>query len=1033
MMFATTMQLHHAAPLRNQGAESVKKPRGSCAAPAIAAGFSSPAGAALRAIVIFLILGAAAFAQQTVGALKGQVADESGAVIPGATVTLTISGTVVKSVNAAADGTFTVVGLTPGRYAVRVTAPGMAPYENPAVELAAGKTVTLNVSLNVSMEKQEVTVQDQAGTQVSTDPSNNAGALVLQGADLDALSDDPDDLQSDLQALAGPSAGPNGGQIYIDGFTDGRLPPKESIREIRINQNPFSAEYDRLGYGRIEIFTKPGSDKFHGQAAFNYSNDVFNARNPFAQNKAPFDMRNYNGNVGGPLSKKASFFLDFERRDINDNAVINATILDPSDNIVPYSRAVNTPQERTTFSPRIDYQLSTNNTLTGRYSFLRSGQEDSGIGQFTLPELGYKVVNQQQTAQLTETSLLNAQTVDETRFQFVHSTLNDFGNNSVPAVNVLQAFTGFGSQIGRAYNTTNSWELQNFIAIAHSRHAWKFGLRVRAETDNDVSPQNFGGTFTFSGGLVPVLNADNQVVIGTDGNPEMEQISSIQRYQRTDILQKAGLSPEEVLALGGGASQFSIYAGNPKVQVTQADVAFFAQDDWRIRPNLTASLGLRYENQTNIRDWRDIAPRIGIAWAPGATAKRPGKTVIRAGFGMFYDRFAQSLVLQSERFNGVERQYIVPSPPFLPPAVPPISQIAGDALVHSIYTVDPSLRAPYVMQTAFSVERQLPRNSTMAVTYTNSHALHLLLLRDINAPLPGTDVRPYGDRGQIFQYESDGVLNQNQLIVNLTSRMNKSFTLFTFYVLNRAMSDADGSTTFANGSATVVANPYNLALDYGRAAIDARHRFMLGGSIVTKFKLRFSPFVIARSGAPFDITTGTDENGDTVFNDRPAFATDLTKPGAGVVVTPFGSFDPNPSPGEKIIPRNYGEGPAYFSVNLRLSRTFGFGPHRESAGMGGRPGGGPGGGGGRGGPGGGMMRGPGGGMRGMFGDATTDQKFNLILSISARNLFNTTNDGPYIGNLTSPFFGHANSLAGGFGPAQAASNRRLEMQLRFMF
>ena len=209
-------------------------------------------------------------------------------------------------VQAGPDGTFSAVDLAPGRYAIRVFAAGMAAYQNPAVEIPAGRPVTLDVSLKVSLEKQEVTVQDQAGTTLSTEPSNNAGALVLQGSDLDALPDDPDDLQSDLQALAGPSAGPNGGQIYIDGFTDGRLPPKESIREIRINQNPFSAEYDRLGFGRIEILTKPGSDKFHGQASFRFSDAMFNARNPFASNKPPFQMRNYDGNVGGPLSKRAS-------------------------------------------------------------------------------------------------------------------------------------------------------------------------------------------------------------------------------------------------------------------------------------------------------------------------------------------------------------------------------------------------------------------------------------------------------------------------------------------------------------------------------------------------------------------------------------------------------------------------------------------------------------------------------------------------------------------------------------------------------
>ncbi len=991
-------------------------------------------------IVLLLALAGCVLAQTTTGGLQGQVTDESGAVIPGAAVRVTNAAGVAKIATAAADGSFRVVGLAPGPYTVRVTAAGMTPFENSAVTVAVGPPGTLNVSLTVSMEKQEVTVQDQAGVQVSTEPSNNAGQLTLQGADLDALPDDPDDLQTDLQALAGPSAGPNGGQIYIDGFTDGRLPPKESIREIRINQNPFSAEFDRLGYGRIEIFTKPGSDKFHGTAFFNFTDSVFDARNPFADNKAPFEMRTFGGNVGGPLGKKASFFLDFERRAIDDNAVINATVLDPNLNIVPFAQAVQTPQERTTFSPRLDYQLSTNNTLTARYTFLRMGQEDSGIGTFTLPELGYKYVTTQQTAQLTETAVIHSRIINETRFQYIRAGLDSLGDNSVPTINVAQAFIGGGEQVGHAYDISKTSELQNFTSIPHGAHAFKFGFRVRAYDIFDVSPQNFGGMFTFSGGLAPVLSADNLSITGAT-----EQISSIERYQRTLMLERLNLSPEMIRTLGGGPSQFTINAGTPAASVIQADVGFFAQDDWRIKQNFTLSLGLRYENQTNVKDWRDIAPRLGFAWAPGAKANRPGKTVVRGGFGIFYDRFLQTSVLQADRFNGVnQQQYIVNNPNFAcdscdnsyTPVIPPLNQIGAAASVQSIYTMDPTLRAPYTMQTAIGVERQLPRNTTMAVTYTNSAARHLLLMRDINAPLPGTynpanaasGVRPFPDQGEIYQFESVGVLNQNQMIVNLTSRMNRSFTLFTFYMLNFAKSDTDGVSSYAS-------NPYDLALDYGRAAIDTRNRFVLGGSFVTKLNVRLSPFIMAHSGAPFDITTGADNVGDGLFNSRPAFATSATQP--GVVSTSYGNFILNPVPGETIIPRNYGNGPSYFTINLRVSRTFGFGPHREASANNNNSGGG--GGGGRGGPGGGGpgggggMRMGGGGGRGMFGDATTDQRFNLVLSVSARNLLNSTNDGPYIGNLTSPIFGQANQLATSFGPASAAGNRRLELQVRFMF
>ena len=627
----------------------------------------------LEGIVVFTLLAGGSTAQQVnqpsavtpqdsrkdaaAGTLRGQVADESGAVIPEATVTLTNFAGVAKTLKTGPDGTFSVPGLPPGRYTVRAFATGMTLYENTAVEIGAGETPMLRITMKVGLEKQQITVQDQPGTTVNTDPAYNVGALILKGDDLDALPDDPDDLEADLQALAGPAAGPNGGQIFIDGFTGGRLPPKQSIREIRINQNPFSAEFDRLGYGRIEIFTKPGSDKFHGSSYFNFGDDILNSRNPYAPNKPPFQARMYGGNLSGPLiSKRASFFLDIERRELDDNAIINATILNPSFNIIPFSEGIVTPQRRATFSPRFDYQLSQNNTLTGRYSYTRVGQDNAGIGQFSLLSRAYNTLNNEQTVQLTETAVLNARAINETRFQFIRHHLSDFGSTSNPSINVLEAFNGGGSQVGQAANLQDRWELQNYTSLTRGTHALKFGVRVRAVDLNDFSPQNFGGSFTFSGGFAPVLSADNQIVLGPDGKPEIAQISSIERYRRTLLFENQGLPAVEIRRLGGSPSQFTIAAGNPQASVTQADVGLFLQDDWRMRPNLTLSLGMRYETQTNIHDWRDLGPRIGFGWAPGTRGNRPGKTVIRGGFGTFYDRFSESLVLHAERFNGVNQQ-----------------------------------------------------------------------------------------------------------------------------------------------------------------------------------------------------------------------------------------------------------------------------------------------------------------------------------------------------------------------------------------
>ena len=260
-----------------------------------------------------------AMAQPGTGILRGTMTDDSGAVIPAAKITLSGKG-VAKTAQTQADGSYVFPGLPPGQYTVRAVLPGFATL-NKAVSVTAGGNLVLPLQMVVAADKQEITVADSNATTVSVEPDNNATALVIKGEDLAALPDDPDDLSDALQALAGPGAGPNGGHIYIDGFSGGQLPPKESIREIRINQNPFSAEYDRLGFGRIEILTKPGTRQAPRQPRVSTTaTALFNSRNPFATNKPDFSNRMFSGNVGGPLGKQASFFLDFNRRDDHDNA-----------------------------------------------------------------------------------------------------------------------------------------------------------------------------------------------------------------------------------------------------------------------------------------------------------------------------------------------------------------------------------------------------------------------------------------------------------------------------------------------------------------------------------------------------------------------------------------------------------------------------------------------------------------------------------------------------------------------------------------
>lgn len=998
----------------------------------------------------------ASFGQTALATLKGVVTDPSGASVPGATVTLTGNGS-TRQVKADGVGQYTIPGLPAGAYDIRVSARGFAEYQTQALQISGGQA-TFDVPLTVASEAASVTVSTDQN-RVTTDPSQNVGAVVLKGDDLKMLSDDPDDLANELQALAGPAAGPNGGQIFIDGFSGGRLPPKESIREIRINSNPFSAEYDRMGFGRIEIFTRPGTDRFRGQVFLNYGNRIFNTRNPFVTGTLPdYQSQMFGGNFSGPITKKSSFFVDVNRRQIDDNALIVATTLDSSFNVVPYNSAVVTPMRRTDINPRIDYAINPNNTLVLRYGFGQNSRENSGVGNFTLPENAIAATGHDHTLQLTETAIIGARMINEARFQILANRSDSTGLRMGPTINVQGAFTGGGSQLGLSYADETRYEFQDNVSLSRGAHQIKFGGRVRGTDQSSYSDSNYNGTFTFGGGVFPLLNGVQQV-IGADGKPATTTLASIDVYRTTLLLLQQGLTPAQVRLLGYGPNQFMITGGQPLTGVGQVDAGLFFQDDWRMKPNLTVSLGIRYETQNNIGDRGNIAPRIGIAWAPGARKNSQPKTVIRTGFGIFYDRFSEDLTLSALRQNGiVQQQFVIRNPDFFP-NVPSVSSLVGAQLPQATRQVYSGLMAPRMAQAVIGFERQLPKNMSLSMNYAFTRGYHQLRSRNINAPLDGTydpavagsGVRPYGNAaGDLYLYESSGSFRQQQLIINVSARISPKFTMFGFYTYGRASGNTDGAGTFP-------AYQYDTSTEWGRSSFDIRHRAFMGGSLTAPLKVQFNPMVMLASGGPFNIITGYDYNGDGLFTDRPSFATDLSR--ASVVKTAYGVFDTRPLAGTELIPRNYGQAPGTVSVNLRMSRSWGFGERKTAqtespmGGFGGPGGpGGPGGGGMRGG-GGPPMGGGGGGMRGggpggpggMFGGSGAGSKrFLVTLSAMSNNILNHVNYGAPVGDLSSRLFGQSTSLGGGFGPGGgggrggpggggAAGNRRVEFSLRVSF
>jgi hypothetical protein len=942
-------------------------------------------------IAIVLLSASTLLAQTT--ELRGIVTDESGAIVPGSKITITATAGSPREAVAANDGSYSFANIAVGAYTVQATAPDLAS-EAAKIDLKPG-IQTLNLQMKIVSRAQEVTVEDRAVT-VTPEPANNASATVLAGDDLQALSENPDDLIAELVAIAGPSAGPGGASVFIDGFSTGQLASKDSIREIRINQNPFSAEYDRVGTGRVEILTRPGTNQFHGSEFFNIGTDVWNSRNPYARQKAPFLLRELGGNVSGPMGKHASFFSDIRYDSTDNGAIINGTTLDPVTLgiIDPFTDVFRIPQHRFSTNPRMDYQLSPNNTLTVRYGLAHVNIPFAGIGGFNLISRGFETTTTTHTVQATETSVFAENMVNEVRYQFFRSSNEVTPNTVGPAIQVLGAFGGGATPQGHSYDTQNNHELQDYVSILHGKHSWRFGARLRRQSDDNISPQNFQGTFTFSGGPAPVLDANNRLVLDAAGQPVLTPITSIERYRRTLLFQKLGFASSQIASLGGGASQFSLNAGDPHLSLSQFDVGAFVSDDWKINPALTMSLGLRYETQTNIGDHHDVAPRVGIAWnfAP--------KTVARAGFGIFYDRFALSNTITALRYNGIrQQQYTLTNPAFFP-LLPPLASLGAFQSTQVRQQVVPNLAAPTFYQSMISIERQLPRNTTVAISFADSHGLHTLRSRDANAPLlgtydpdvPGSGVYPFGPVGALFLMESSGLYNQRQLIVTVNSRASRSLSLTGTYSFNHAHSNTDGIGTFP-------ANPYSMVGEYGPASTDVHHRLSLGGVINTKWNISFSPFVNIASGPPFDITAGSDIYGTTLFNGRPGIATDPNKP--GVIQTAYGLLDPSPTPDEKILHRNYGRGPGTVFFNAHLGKAVKLGPKPAETGRG-----------------------------------EARRPYTLSFTMEMANLLNHTNSGPIIGNITSPLFGRANqpSGGGGFGGfSEAANNRRFEFQTRFTF
>ncbi|HEV3215137.1 MAG TPA: TonB-dependent receptor [Vicinamibacterales bacterium] len=755
-------------------------------------------------------------------AVTGVVLDQTGGVLIGVLVELVNSSrTTVQTGVTDQSGTFRFEHVAAGSYDVRSTLEGFKP-TTARVNVGTSSPKALRVTLPLAAVTQEVTVSNFT-EQVSTAAANNLDAVTLDQEMLGNLPMlDQDYIGMVSRFLDAGALGTGGPTIVVNGMEVSSLNVTASaVQQIKINQDPYSAEYSRPGRGRIEILTKPGGQEYEGELNLTGRAPQFNARNAFAPTRSTEQRQIVEGTLSGPVggSGKTSFLVSVDGDAQNQQATVLATTLDGR-----VISSVTQPNRHLELNGSITHQFSKSTTISIRPSYEDLTQKNRGIGGTTLASAGTNFAHREEQITYTQQTIFSPTLVNQFQFLTGHEREPTTSVSPAQGIVVAGAFTGGGAQ-GDVTRTERHFQLTESLGWTTTNHFVQWGLQVPDWSRRGFEDRsNVGGTFYFS---------------------------SLDAYAR------------------GQPYAFIQQQGNGTIAPVEKLIGTYVKDDWRIGKQLTASFGLRYDWQDYVTDHDNFAPRFSFAYAPGG-----GKAnVIRGGAGYFYDRTGPVAIADTLQYRpGGLRRVVLTNPSYPDP-------FAGgglDSQPPSVVQFAPGMQIPHSVQYSLGFEHQLQKATTVSVTYTGARGYDLFRSRDINAPLPSSGylVRPDLNVGVIRQIESAGRQRTNSLQLMLRGRITRWFSGQTQYSYARAYNDTNGISWFP-------ANDYDLSGEWARADFDRRHRFVLLGRVSATKLFDVGLGVTLLSGAPYSETLGLDLYNNGRGSARPAGVGRNTLQGSG--------------------------------------------------------------------------------------------------------------------------------------------------------